>query len=118
MIPAARRRWFRFPILLLCLYAPYAWLVLTGFPWDSYRWHWIRLWPILPGLPVAGLVHPWGTGLGDRGEFLLMAATTAAIVAALAALARRPRPRLAPLALAVALPSLVNAWLAYAVFRA
>src|SRR3954452_18627642 len=66
----------RVALALACLYAPYAWLVLIDHPWDSYRWHWIRMWPVLPGLLVhaihlggslaarpAGLPgHGWGHG--------------------------------------------------------
>ena len=36
-------------LVLVCLYAPYAWIVLIDAPWDSYRWLWIKLWLLLPG---------------------------------------------------------------------
>ncbi len=42
----------RITMVLLSLYAPYSWLLLIDHPWDSYRWHWIRMWPVLPGLLV------------------------------------------------------------------
>ncbi|MFO0892585.1 MAG: hypothetical protein U0790_26015 [Isosphaeraceae bacterium] len=52
------RRWaVPYFVTLGCLYLPFAW-VIWGYPWDDYRWHWIKLWPVLPGL-VAGMVfHP------------------------------------------------------------
>ena len=42
----------RILLVLFCLYAPYAWLVLIDYPWDSYRWQWIKMWPVLPGILV------------------------------------------------------------------
>jgi hypothetical protein len=45
----------RFPIALLCLYAPYAWLAFGSHPLNAYRLHWIKMWPILPGL-LAGVI--------------------------------------------------------------
>ena len=39
-------------LVLVCLYAPYAWLVLIDRPWDSYRLLWVKLWLILPGILV------------------------------------------------------------------
>jgi hypothetical protein len=109
---------YRLPALLFCLYAPYAWLLTDDFPWSDYHWTWTRLWPVLPGLPVAALLHPMESGLGDRGEFLVMAAVTSAIVAGLTYLARRRRPNLVVLAAAVALLSSGCSWIAYALYRA
>jgi hypothetical protein len=38
----------RVAMALAFLYAPYAWLLLIDHPWNSYRWHWISMWPVLP----------------------------------------------------------------------
>jgi hypothetical protein len=45
-------------VTLACVYLPFSWLVLMDYPWDSYRWFWIKLWPILPGLPAGMFFHP------------------------------------------------------------
>jgi len=46
-----------FAVMLFCAYAPYLWL-FGGYPWDDYRWGWIGMWPVLPGLlPGAYFFH-------------------------------------------------------------
>ena len=69
----------RILLVLVCLYAPYAWLVLIDYPWDGYRWHWIKMWLVLPGI----LVHLSQTIhlLPDWIGFLIMGAVTCGIVA-------------------------------------
>ena len=48
----------------LGLFLPSAWPVLIDHPWDSYRWTWVRLWPILPGFLPGALVAPtWASSL-------------------------------------------------------
>lgn len=42
-------------VLLLCLYAPFSWLVIFEGPWDERRFSWIKSWPTLPGLLVQSL---------------------------------------------------------------
>jgi hypothetical protein len=44
-------------VTLACLYLPFAWVV-WDYPWDSYRWGWIKLWPVLPGIIAGMFVHP------------------------------------------------------------
>jgi hypothetical protein len=44
-------------VTLACLYLPFLW-VLWDYPWDSYRWTWVKLWPVLPGLVAGMFVHP------------------------------------------------------------
>src|SRR5262245_11222801 len=39
-------------VTLSCLYLPFAWVIWV-YPWGD-RWHWAKLWPVLPGL-VAGV---------------------------------------------------------------
>jgi hypothetical protein len=43
------------PIVLLCLYAPFSWLLIFDGPWDERRFSWIKSWPTLPGLLVQSL---------------------------------------------------------------
>ena len=42
-------------IVLLCLYAPFSWLLIFDGPWDERRLSWIKSWPTLPGLLVQSL---------------------------------------------------------------
>jgi hypothetical protein len=60
--PAAQtssRKWaIAFLVTLACLYLPYIWLLLIDYPWDSYQWGWIKLWPVLPGLLAGVFFHP------------------------------------------------------------
>jgi len=39
------------------VYLPYGWLVFMDYAWDSYRWHWIRIWPVLPGHVLCFLIE-------------------------------------------------------------
>jgi hypothetical protein len=32
------------------MYLPFVWLLLIDYPWNEYRWQWIRMWGSLPGL--------------------------------------------------------------------
>ena len=69
----------RILLVLVCLYAPYAWLVLIDYPWDSYRWLWIKMWLVLPGILVhfSQTIHL----LPDWSGFIIMGAVTCGIVA-------------------------------------
>lgn len=42
-------------IMAVVMHAPYAWLLFMDYPWNSYRWQWIRMWPSLPLLLVSSL---------------------------------------------------------------
>lgn len=86
-------------VAVACLYLPFAWVILA-YPWDDYRWHWIKLWPILPGLvggmffhprdtlmaPVAGtvaiLLVILFTAIGRKGQVALILANVIALVGA------------------------------------
>ncbi|MFO0909015.1 MAG: nitrous oxide-stimulated promoter family protein [Isosphaeraceae bacterium] len=83
----ARRRYAWVVAAFAAVYLPYAWLIQPGEPWDSYRWTWIRLWPVLPGLWVAmfSSVHRLPNGL----EFVVMALATVPVVALACRLAAR-----------------------------
>jgi hypothetical protein len=45
------KRWV-LGLVLLVIYAPYCWLIFMDYPWDSYRWQWMRMWPVLPGFVI------------------------------------------------------------------
>lgn len=48
-----RRRWLLSAALMaFVMYAPFSWLLFIHYPWNHERWLWVKLWPILPGLPA------------------------------------------------------------------
>ncbi len=100
--------------VLACLYAPYAWLVLIDHPWDGYRWHWIKMWPVLPGI----LVHASQTIhlLPDRIGYLIMGAVTCGIIALVTILAARSRRAAIIVSVLVGLLSSANSWISYQLF--
>lgn len=118
MEPGARadRPMPRVALALACLYAPYAWLLLLDGPWDSYRWHWVRMWPILPGLLAHAIpaVHRLADGLG----YVVMAMATSLVFALVVSLARRGRRTAILVSVVVAAFSVANAWIAYRLFLA
>jgi hypothetical protein len=79
----------RIALVLVCLYAPYAWLVLIDYPWNCYRWLWIKLWLVLPGILVllSRTIHL----LPDWMGFLIMGAVICVIVAVSTVLAVRSK---------------------------
>jgi hypothetical protein len=106
----------RVALALACLYAPYSWLVLIGHPWDSYRWHWIKMWPVLPGLLVHAI--PAVHRQPDWLSYLAMGGVTALIVASIALASRRSQRAALVTAAVVVLLSGANAWIAYQRFLA
>ncbi len=112
-----RRRIGPMPALILILfgmYAPYAWLVTSRGPWNAYRWTWIRMWPVLPGLFVhlVPAIHRRVEGVG----YLAMAAATTLIFLVTVFLARRGCGSLVVVALVVGVLSCLNSRIAYALF--
>lgn len=110
-IGGGSRRWaVPYLVTLACLYLPFAW-VLGDYPWDDYRWHWIKLWPVLPGLIAGMLVHPNDSAmlaLSGLATFLLIGLFTA-----LGALGRRALVLASVLALSGAV---LESMLAYQLF--
>ena len=99
-------------VVLPFMYLPYLWL-LDDYPWHSYRWGWIGMWPILPGLlPAAIFLH---------NHFLaypcIVVVTIGAITVATLVGARR-NWLLGLTCLIVLALSIVNSCFAYALFRA
>jgi hypothetical protein len=96
--------------------APYAWLLLIDYPWNSYRRTWVGMWPVLPGLLVHAIraVHQQP----ERVGYLAMGLVTASIVAPIALVSRRSRRAAMIVSLAVLVLSGVNSWLAYQLFLA
>ena len=117
-LPRPRRRpplWWRLALTLACIYLPYAWLVADGFPWRDYRLQWIKMWPVLPGLMMALVVGPQAS---NAAHFVAMGAMTVLGVGLFLFLAARSLKWL-PLTTLVALAlSILNSWIAYAIYRA
>src|SRR5688500_387968 len=64
-LPRRRRvapLWWRLGVTLACLYLPYGWLLVDD-SFSAYRWTWIKIWPILPGLSTFLLIGPHVTAL-------------------------------------------------------
>lgn len=91
-----------------CLYLPFSWLLMEEPDWSDYLLHWIKLWPILPGLiPGAFLFHPY-----QFTEFITMGLTTVMLLTTLTWIGSRNRYGLlvaAAIALLVAIPSSIIA---------
>lgn len=106
----------RVAMALASVYAPYSWLLLMGGGWDSYRWSWFRMWPILPGLLVHAIpgVHQGP----DWQGWILMGAATMMIVVPVVLLARGSRQAAVMAALVVGVLSGMNSWLAYQLYWA
>ena len=105
----------RVVLMLTCLYVPYAWLLLIPDPWDSYRWQWIRMWPILPGLLVMLVpsIHDLPHGIG----FFMMGLATSALAAPITIVAARSKWPAIVVAIVVGLLSCANSWISYELFR-
>jgi hypothetical protein len=105
----------RILMVLVCLYAPYTWLVMIDYPWDSYRWLWIKLWLLLPGILVhlVQAIHL----LPDWIGFLAMGAVTGGIVAVSTVLAARSKRSAIIVSGIVGLLSCANSWISYLLFR-
>jgi hypothetical protein len=100
--------------ILYCAYSPYLWL-LSGYPWDDYRWGWIGMWPVLPGLlPGAYFFHATNETL----EMACMGLAAVLFVAIATAVAARGKWFLVGTSLVVLALSILNSIGAYAAFRA
>ncbi|WP_435010214.1 hypothetical protein P12x_001456 [Tundrisphaera lichenicola] len=90
LLPQNASRW-PIPYLasLSCIYLPFSWIVLMDYPWNSYRWHWIKLWPIAPGLPAGLPFHA-----SEFAENFVSGVVTLALVALTTKLGARGRKSL------------------------
>lgn len=106
------RRWANsYLVNLTCVYLPYGW-VLGGYPWSSYRWDWITMWPVLPGLFAAMMIHP----VDDRLERFVMGVAALLFLAFFTALGSLGRQSLVGAAAAALMGSAFFAWIAYAIY--
>ena len=97
-------------VTLACLYLPFAW-VIWDFPWDGYRWHWVKLWPVLPGLVAGMFAHP-----NDSAMALISGAVAVLLVALFTALGTSGRATLFVANGIALIGSGLESWLAYQLF--
>jgi hypothetical protein len=104
----------RILLVMVCLYAPYSWLVLIDYPWDAYRWLWIKLWLVLPGILVllSRTIHL----LPDWMRLLIMGAVASGIVALSTVIAARSKRSAIMVSIIVGLLSCANSWISYRLF--
>jgi hypothetical protein len=95
---------------IACLYLPFAW-VLGNYPWDTYRWHWIMLWPVLPGLVAGMFVHP-----NDHAMMQLSGATTVLLALVFTIFGALGRKALVVANGVLLLGAGLESWLAYQLF--
>lgn len=105
------RRWaVPYLVTLGCLYLPFGWVV-WDYPWDGYRVHWIRLWPVLPGLVAGMLVHP-----RDELMILISGLVSLLLLALFTALGTRGRRTLVVANGLLLIAAGVESWIAYSLF--
>lgn len=97
-------------ITLACLYLPFAW-VIWDYPWDGYRWYWVKLWPVLPGLVAGMFVHPH-----DSAVALISGAVAVLLMALFTALGTSGRTALVAANGIALIGSGLESWLAYQLF--
>ena len=120
-VPRPPRRppfWWQLAFTVACMYLPYAWLVMGHFPWGNwgdYRWQWIRMWPVLPGLMMGVLIGPHASHATLVVAMGMMTVPAVGLFLLLAARSRRWLPVTTLLALAL---SALNSWIAYGIYRA
>lgn len=109
----SRRKGVALALVSASLYGPFGWLLLVGNCSDSYRWQWLNLWPILPGIVPGALgFHPH-----DWIEFPVMGLVTLGLLIGLTRLGCRGGTRLAFAVGTALIVSVPSAWIAYALFR-
>jgi hypothetical protein len=114
-----RRRWLiSLAIMAFAMYAPFSWLVWTGYPWGDYHWQWLRMWPILPGLPATILLRAFvRPDWPQWAEEIGMGVLTALLLLLFTWVGTRGRRWLIITAIIVFALSCYNGWVGYALFR-
>jgi hypothetical protein len=118
---ARRRRWLiSMAIMTIVLYAPYSWLLLIEYPWNEYRWFWIRMWPGLPLLLPGSLLSRrlFDVDVDEGIGLVVLIAMGVSLMLGLSWLGTRGRRILTITAVIVLTLSSLNAWCVYQVFRA
>ncbi|MCB9924405.1 MAG: hypothetical protein H6822_19660 [Planctomycetaceae bacterium] len=101
-------------VITLAFYLPYVWLLSLNFT-NDYHLHWIKMWPILPGLVLAHL------GLHQQPDWISQTASAAIslfLIGIAVLLGRRGTWWLVGVATITLLASIFNSVVCYALFRA
>lgn len=116
---ARRRRWLHSAaVIAFAMYAPFSWVLWIDEPWNSQRWLWIRIWPILPGISPTALINSAAhVRMSDGVMFLLMGAITLAALLQFSWLGSRGKRWLVITATIVFALSCCNAWVGYQLYR-
>jgi len=116
---ARRRRWLiAFLVVAIIMYAPHAWLLFIDHPWDEHHWLWMRLWPILPGLPATLLERfVFKVDLPEWGEFVSMGVFTLIALLLFTWIASRGKPALVAVIILVTPPSIYLGLASHSLFR-
>lgn len=70
--------------VLLAIYLPNTWVFWIDYPWNDYRWLWIKITPILPvTLPAAWFfnIMEWQVNLDQLRGFAMLGTVTAGLIA-------------------------------------
>jgi len=105
---------------LLAVYLPNTWVFWIDYPYNDYRWVWIKLTALLPAmLGTAWLMQIFGlrNHLSDAWNFVILGAVTACIVAAGVHLGRRSRRWLLAVCITMFAVQVFNAMGCYALLR-
>lgn len=110
---ARRKSIVSFVVLLLAFYGPYSWVFFIEYPWNSYHWSWVWMFPGLPMLLPTALV------LDHRGDDLavIIACITAPLLLLLLwRLTRRRWLALACVAAPLLFVSSILAWILWGLY--
>lgn len=114
-----RRRWLLAMIVVgIVMYAPHSWLLWMDYPWNEHRMHWLRLAPLLPGLPAALLLRlQTNIALPEWAEYSCMAICTIVMLVLFSWLASRSRRWFISTLLLLIPPAIYLGVLTHAIFR-
>ncbi|MBM4107499.1 MAG: hypothetical protein FJ255_01580 [Phycisphaerae bacterium] len=98
------------------LYLPFTWVLWIDYPWTDYRWLWVKMLPVLPGLLPSRLIV--GHAAPEWVLFTLAGVLSGAALASAGWLAGRSRAWLVGVTIAGLAYSIPCAYGAYNAFRA
>ncbi len=117
--PPSNRRRLAWSLLVIhvCLYAPFSWLLWINHGWQGgYRWHWVKMWPVLPGFVPGLLLRNFVNWQEDGGMILVMALATVLQIVLFTGMGRRGRVSLIASAAVALTGATASSWIAYRVF--
>lgn len=107
--------------VLLAVYLPGTWVFWIDYPFNDYRWLWVKLTAVLPAMFAVA----WGmqlTGLrntvGDAWGFFILGAVTAVMISICVLIGRHSRRWLLAVCIVMFALQIINGFGSYALFRA